>query len=127
LDIDKIISAINADFEGVRKARIVAYDPAHFYLFKDGFDGLNRTGSRAIPISPFEIEALYWKLRQSRIDAALERMASDLRGADAGSVVKAATGYGVTEGGETTMLNESQFIDLAQARGYIPKDDPFFV
>jgi hypothetical protein len=126
LDIQKIIAAINVDLAKVTADRLVAYDPTHIYLFKNGFDGLSEPGSRAILQSPFDVEALYYKLRQRRIDAALERMAEDMRAADTGCAERTATGYIVTEGGKTSELTKAQFVMLARDRGYIAKDDPFF-
>lgn len=126
LDIQSVIVAINADLTKVTADRLFALDPTHVYLFKSGFDGLSESGSRAIRLSPFEIEALFYDLRQRRIDAALQRMADHMGAAGVGSAAKSATGYAVTEGGATTELTEAQFVTLAREHGYIAKDDPYF-
>jgi hypothetical protein len=126
LDIQKVIAAINVDLADVTANRLFAYDPTHVYLFKGGFDALSRAGSRAIPLPPIEVEGLYYKFRQRRIDAALERMARDMLAADAGSAEKTDTGYVVREGGKIFELTNLQFVMLARDRSYIAEDDPFF-
>lgn len=125
-NIQKMAAAINADLAEVTSDRILAYDIEHFYRFADGFDGLSRTGLRATLITPGEFLDLFDAGRQRRIDAALERMTSEMRAVGSGSVEKTATAFSMTEGCVNSELTEAQFIDLARARGYIAKDDPFF-
>jgi hypothetical protein len=125
--ISEMVSAINAELASSTKDRILAFDPTHFYLFKEGLEELSPRGLRATLIDPLKIQDVYFERRGHRIDTALDRMAEAMRIAGSGSIEKSATGYALTESGVTSELTEAQFVELARDRGFIAQDDPFFV
>lgn len=74
-----------------------------------------------------DITALYQKRRQSKIDAALDRLSSDMRDAGVGYIIKRGLSYTIVRnGGVITELSEAQFVELARDHECFEKNDPFF-